>query len=73
MFEVTFEDVKRAWDEWNSLTKPWCGEGGRGGAPDFMYKDREVAWRRYTKVRDLFLYKHHLLTVPTAVLAHFDS
>lgn len=28
--EVTLSDVREAWNEFNTLPKPWAGEGGRG-------------------------------------------
>lgn len=55
--EVTLSDVREAWNEFNTLPKPWAGEGGRGGAPVHFYNARDAAWTNYTKVMDHYLYQ----------------
>ena len=48
--EYTLKQVIDAWNVFNKLQTPHIG------AFNHIYKDREIAWREYIKIRDHFLY-----------------
>ena len=53
----SLKEVTIAWNHFNDLPKPQSGDyGGYMANGKSLHKERELAWRNYTKVRDAYMY-----------------
>lgn len=73
MQSYSLKDVRECWMTFSDLPLPWCGEGGRGGAPARFYKQREDAWIEYTRARDHYLYSIGKLTLNELNMVWYKS